>query len=61
MLLLIFILVIVIKNEMVSNMEGQNQNYATSISKKKKQYRGEPLGNHSLGKFTPVQKKVLDQ
>lgn len=59
MLLIIFILVIVIKNEMVANMEGQKQ-YGLSVFKKKKRYSEEPIMHQSAGKFTPVQKKVLD-
>lgn len=61
MLLIIFILVIIIKNEMVANMEGQNHKYSLFTPKKKKQDHTEPPKDLIPGKFTPVQKKVLDQ
>ncbi len=61
LLLAIFILVIIIKNEMVANMEGQSQNYGRFLSKTKKQKETEHISNKSPERFTALQKKVLDQ
>lgn len=61
LLLVIFILVIVIKNEMVANMEGQSQKYGRFFSKTTKRNETEPISIKSSERFTPLQKKVLDQ
>jgi peptide/nickel transport system permease protein len=62
MLLVIFILVIVIKNELVANMEGKMEQYSVSSSKNKVELNKEPVKREiSPGEFNHIQQKVLDQ
>lgn len=62
MMLIIFILVIIIKNELVENMDGQNIQYGISDLKRKHRPDAEADKNKiTSGKFKPIHKKVLDQ
>jgi peptide/nickel transport system permease protein len=59
LLLIIFILVIVIKNEMIANME--NEQSATSLPRTKQQDSKAVEEYITPAKFIPIKQKVLDQ
>jgi peptide/nickel transport system permease protein len=61
MLLLIFILVIVIKNDLITNMENQTSQSGISVPKIKQRNLERDAGNIPPAKFIPVKQKVLDQ
>ncbi|WP_102262943.1 hypothetical protein [Mesobacillus jeotgali] len=61
LLLVIFILVIVIKNEKIANMVRQTEQSGLSLSKIKQQDIKEDGDNITSAKFIPIKQKVLDQ
>ena len=61
LLLIIFILVIVIKNEIIINMESQTAQSGISVTKIKQWDLEGDAGNITPAKFIPIKQKVLDQ
>ncbi|MFT9597766.1 hypothetical protein [Mesobacillus sp.] len=61
LLLVIFILVIVIKNEMIANMEVQTEQSAISLSRTKKQDIKAVEDPITPAKFIPIKQKVLNR
>jgi peptide/nickel transport system permease protein len=61
LLLILFILVIVIKNEMIANMESQTEHSVTSLPRTKQQEIKAVEDHIPHAKFIPIKQKVLDQ